>query len=93
MMVRGLNADRTAVASAGTGSNFKFCINMSSVVVNTSGRESGGSWFETCLGLWYRRRSPCSVAFNTLVDLNKLQSFKMRDHEAKFIISYKRVGK
>ena len=43
-----------------------------SVVVNTPGRESGGSWFETCSGAWYPRRRPCGVAFNTLVDLNKL---------------------
>ena len=44
----------------------------SSVVVNTQGRESGGSWFETCSGVWYPRRRPCGVAINTLVDLNKL---------------------
>ena len=44
------------------------------VVVNTPSRESGGSssWFETCSGAWYPRRRPCGVAFNTLVDLNKL---------------------
>ena len=36
------------------------------------GRESGGSWFETCSGVWYPRRRPCGVAINTLVDLNKL---------------------
>ena len=41
----------------------------SSVVVNTQGRESGGSWFETCLGVWYPRRRPCRVAINTLVGL------------------------
>ena len=40
--------------------------------LRTSGRESGGSWFETCSGAWYPRRRPCGVAFNTLVDLNKL---------------------
>ena len=40
----------------------------SSVVVNTPGRESGGSWFETCLGVWYPGRRPCGVAINTLVD-------------------------
>ena len=28
----------------------------SSVVVNTQGRESGGSRFETCSGVWYRGR-------------------------------------
>ena len=44
----------------------------SSVVVNTQGRESGGSWFETCSGVWYPSRRPCGVAINTLVDLNKL---------------------
>ena len=42
------------------------------VVVNTPSRESGGSWFETCSGAWYPRRRPCGVAFNALVDLNKL---------------------
>ena len=41
-------------------------------MVNTPGRESGGSWFETCSGAWYPRRRPCGVAINTLVDLNKL---------------------
>ena len=41
-----------------------------SVVFNTPGRESGGSWFETCLGVWYPRRRPCGVAINTLVDLH-----------------------
>ena len=41
----------------------------SSVVVNTQGLESGGSWFETCSGVWYPRRRPCGVAINTLVDL------------------------
>ena len=41
-------------------------------LVNTQGRESGGSWFETCSGVWYPRRRPCGVAINTLVDLNKL---------------------
>ena len=41
----------------------------SSVVVNTQGRESGGSWFKTCSGVWYPRRRPCGVAINTLVDL------------------------
>ena len=41
-------------------------------MVNTQGRESGGSWFETCSGVWYPRRRPCGVAINTLVDLNKL---------------------
>ena len=35
-------------------------------VVNTQGREYGGS------GVWYPRRRPCGVAINTLVDLNKL---------------------
>ena len=40
-----------------------------SVAVNTLGRESGDSWFETCLGVWYPRRRPCGVAINTLVDL------------------------
>ena len=40
----------------------------SSVVVNTQGQESGGSWFETCSGMWYPRRRPCGVAINTLVD-------------------------
>ena len=44
----------------------------SNVVVNTPGRESGGSWFETCSGAWYPRRRPCGVAINTLVDLIKL---------------------
>ena len=43
----------------------------SSVVVNTQGRESGGSGFETCSGVWYPRRRPCGVAINTLVDLIK----------------------
>ena len=38
-------------------------------MVNTQGRESGGSWFETCSGVWYPRRRPCGVAINTLVDL------------------------
>ena len=38
-------------------------------MVNTPGRESGGSWFETYLGVWYPRRRPCGVAINTLVDL------------------------
>ena len=38
-------------------------------MVNKQGRESGGSWFETCLGVWYPRRRPCGVAINTLVDL------------------------
>ena len=37
----------------------------SGVVVNTQGRESGGSWFETCSGVWYPRR----VAIKTLVYL------------------------
>ena len=32
-----------------------------SVVVNTQGRESGGSWLETCSGVWYLRRRPCGV--------------------------------
>ena len=41
----------------------------SSVVVNTQGRESGGSWFETWSGVWYPRRRLCGVAINTLVDL------------------------
>ena len=41
----------------------------SSVVVNTQGLESGGSWFETCSGVWYPRRRPCGVAINTSVDL------------------------
>ena len=41
----------------------------SSVVVNTQGRESGGSGFETCSGVWYPRRRPRGVAVNTLVDL------------------------
>ena len=36
------------------------------------GRESGGSWFETCSGVWYPRWRPCGVAINTLVDCNKL---------------------
>ena len=40
----------------------------SSVVFNMQGRESGGSWFETCSGIWYPRRRPCGVAINTLVD-------------------------
>ena len=40
-----------------------------SVVVNTQGRQSGGSWLETCSGVWYPRRRPCGVAINTLVDL------------------------
>ena len=44
----------------------------SSAVVNTQGRESGGSWFETCSGVWYPRRRPCGAAINTLVDLIKL---------------------
>ena len=39
---------------------------LSSVVVNTQGRESGGSWFETCPGAWYPRRRPCGVAIHTL---------------------------
>ena len=34
-------------------------------MVNTQGRESGGSWFETCPGVWYPRRRPCGVAINT----------------------------
>ena len=38
-------------------------------VVNTQGRESWGSWFETCCGVWYPRRRPCDVAINTLVNL------------------------
>ena len=38
-------------------------------MVDMQGRESGGSWFETCLGVWYPRRRPCGVAINTLVDL------------------------
>ena len=38
------------------------CAPPSSVVVNTPGRESGGSWFETCSGVWYPRRRPCGVA-------------------------------
>ena len=41
----------------------------SSVVINTQGRESWGSWFETCSGVWYPRLRPCGVAINTLVDL------------------------
>ena len=41
-------------------------------MVNAQGRESGGSWFEICSGVWYPRRRPCGVAINTLVDLNKL---------------------
>ena len=41
----------------------------SSVVVNTQGRESRCSGFETCSGVWYPRRRPCGVAINTLVDL------------------------
>ena len=44
----------------------------SSVVVNTQSRlsrEPEGSWFETCLDVWYPRRRPCGVAINTLVDL------------------------
>ena len=41
----------------------------SSVVVNTQGREFGGSWFETCSGVWYPRRRPCGVAINTFADL------------------------
>ena len=41
----------------------------SSAVANTQGRESGGSWFETCSGVWYPRRRPCGVAINTLLDL------------------------
>ena len=41
----------------------------SSVVVNTQGREFGGSWFETCSGVWYPRRRPCGVSINTFVDL------------------------
>ena len=36
---------------------------------NTQGQESGGSWFETCSGVWYPKRRPCGVAINTLVDL------------------------
>ena len=42
----------------------------SSVVVNTKGRESRGSGFETCSGVVPRRR-PCGAAINTLVDLIK----------------------
>ena len=42
------------------------------MVVNTQGRESGGSGFDTCSGVWYPRRRPCVVAINTLFDLNKL---------------------
>ena len=41
----------------------------SSVVVSTQGRESGGSWFDTCSGVWYPRRRACGVVINTLVDL------------------------
>ena len=33
-------------------------------MVNTQGRESGGSWFETCSGVWYPRLRPCGVAIN-----------------------------
>ena len=33
------------------------------------GRDSGGSWFETCSGVWYPRRRPCGVAIITLVNL------------------------
>ena len=44
----------------------------SSAVVNTQGRESRGSGFETCTGVWYPRRRPRRVAINTLVDLIKL---------------------
>ena len=54
-------------------------------MVNTQGRESGGSWFETCSGVWYPRRRPCGVAINTLVDWNKLagetSSFLVGDSE------------
>ena len=46
-------------------------ISQSSVVVNTQGLESRGSWFETCSGVWYSRRRPCGVAINTLVGLIK----------------------
>ena len=50
-------------------------------MVNTQGRESGGSGCETYSGAWYPRRRPCGVAINTLVDLNKLAgespSFKL----------------
>ena len=35
---------------------------------NAQSRKSGGSWFETCSGVWYPRRRPCGVALNTLVD-------------------------
>ena len=41
----------------------------SSVVVNTQGRGSGDSWFETCSDVWYPGRRPSGVAINTLVDL------------------------
>ena len=36
----------------------------SGVVVSTAGRESGGSWFEACSGVWCPRRRPCGVAVN-----------------------------
>ena len=38
-------------------------------MVNTQDRESGGSWFKTCSGVWYPRRRPYGVAIDTLVDL------------------------
>ena len=38
----------------------------------TQGRESGGSGFEACSGLWSPRLRTCGVAINTLVDLKKL---------------------
>ena len=50
--------------------------------VNTQGRESGGSWFETCSGVWYPRRRLCGAAIDTLVDLIKLAGETPSFHQA-----------
>ena len=42
-----------------------------SVVINAQGRESRGSGFETCSGVWYPRRRPCGVAIDPVVVLNQ----------------------
>ena len=61
-------------------------VNRVVVRVNTQGRESRGSWFETCSGMWYPRRGPCRVAIDALVDLNTLTG------ESPSIVSQSEVG-
>ena len=63
------------------------------VVIDAQGRESGGSGFETCSGVWYPRRwprRPCGVAINTLVDLNKLagESLSFRRQGREWLQAY-----